>query len=36
MKEILNAVSNWQQIAESTGISRREIEVMEQAFTTEP
>jgi serine/threonine-protein kinase HipA len=36
MKEILNAVSNWQQIAESTAISRREIEVMEQAFTTEP
>jgi len=34
-KEILSAVSNWQQIAENIGIPRKEIEMMAPAFIHE-
>jgi serine/threonine-protein kinase HipA len=35
MEEVLNAASHWRRIAENIGISRREVEMMEPAFTIE-
>lgn len=35
VQKTLHAVSNWRQIAENIGIPRREIEMMEPAFTCE-